>query len=164
MRDKLKAAGGWAAIRYAVKVALQVGILPFSRAIFSKNACKTCALGMGGQQGGMINERGDFPEICKKSMQAQLTDIQPGISKSLFSQKSIEALKKLSGRDVERLGRLAFPIYKGKNDTHFQPISWEESLSRIIEKFRSTSSERTFFYSSGRSSNEAAFILQLFAR
>lgn len=164
MKKKLKAAGGWAAIRYSVKVAFQVGILPFFRSITSKNSCKTCALGMGGQQGGMLNERGDFPEICKKSMQAQLTDIQPGIPKSLFAQQSIESLKKLSGRELERLGRLAFPLYKGKNDTHFQAISWEEALKNIIEKFCATSSDRTFFYSSGRSSNEAAFILQLFAR
>ena len=33
----------------------------------SKNACKTCALGMGGQRGGMVNELGHFPEVCKKS-------------------------------------------------------------------------------------------------
>lgn len=161
---KPKAAGGWPAIRYSIKVAFQVGIFPFLRTIFSRNSCKTCALGMGGQSGGMRNEQGDFPEICKKSMQAQLTDIQPGISNSLFQKKSIDDFKKLSGRELERVGRLACPLYKGSKDTHYQPISWEEALQKIVAQFQKTSADRTFFYSSGRSSNEAAFLLQLFAR
>lgn len=62
--------GGWQAIRYSLLKAKEVGPLRRWRAMAAKNACKTCALGMGGQQGGMRNEAGHFPEVCKKSLQA----------------------------------------------------------------------------------------------
>ena len=59
------------------------------RAMRSKNACKTCALGMGGQLGGMVNEAGHFPEVCKKSLQAMAADMQAGISPAFFARYSI---------------------------------------------------------------------------
>ncbi|HIN40611.1 MAG TPA: histidine kinase, partial [Flavobacteriales bacterium] len=119
---------------------------------------------MGGQRGGMINESGTILEICKKSIQAQLTDIQQPIPESVFLENSIAELKKRSGRELEMLGRLNFPLYKGKDSTHFEKMTWEAALDLVGDKFKASPSEKTFFYSSGRSSNEAAFILQLFAR
>ncbi len=119
---------------------------------------------MGGQRGGMINESGTILEICKKSIQAQLTDIQQPIPESVFLENSIAELKKRSGRELEMLGRLNFPLYKGKDSNHFEKMTWEAALDLVGDKFKASPSEKTFFYSSGRSSNEAAFILQLFAR
>ena len=49
------------------------------KALRSRNACKTCALGMGGQRGGMVDEAGRFPEVCKKSVQAMAADLQGAI-------------------------------------------------------------------------------------
>lgn len=66
----------------------------------SKNACKTCALGMGGQAGGMVNEAGHFPEVCKKSMQAMAADMHSGITPELFEKYSIQELAKLSPREL----------------------------------------------------------------
>src|SRR5687767_14419958 len=74
---RLDSGGGWPAIFYTFRKARESGGLwRFWRAMRSKNACKTCALGMGGQQGGMVNERGHFPEVCKKSLQAMAADMQ----------------------------------------------------------------------------------------
>ncbi|MBC7475450.1 MAG: FdhF/YdeP family oxidoreductase, partial [Candidatus Sericytochromatia bacterium] len=160
----MRAGGGIKAINYSLKVAQKVGNKNFIEAITSKNTCKTCALGMGGQQGGMKNEAGHFPEICKKSMQANLTDIQPAIAKKVFSKNSIEDFKKMSGRQLEHLGRLNDPLYKSTGDTHYKPVSWDFVIGKIIEKLKVTDANKTFFYSSGRSSNEAGFLLQLFAR
>ena len=156
--------GGFKAIKYSLKVARAVGFRKILQASLSKNTCKSCALGMGGQKGGMVNETGNFPEICKKNFQAQITDIQPSISEKLFQKKSIEDLKKTPTRLLERSGRLNTPLYKDKCDSHYSTISWEQALERITNQFKATLPERTFFYSSGRSSNEAAFLLQLFAR
>lgn len=156
--------GGLSSIKYSFKVASKVGYRNFWKSITSKNTCKTCAYGMGGQQGGMINESGTNLEICKKSIQAQLTDIQQPIPESVFLENSIAELKKRSGRELEMLGRLNFPLYKGKDSTHFKKMTWDAALDLVGDKFKDTPSEKTFFYSSGRSSNEAAFILQLFAR
>ncbi len=160
----MESGGGVRAIKYSLMVAKKVGTKKFVEAIFSKNTCKTCALGMGGQQGGMKNETGHFPEICKKSMQAQLTDIQPEIKEEVFKSTSIESFKVLSGRELEHLGRLNSPLYKKSGDTHYQTISWPDAISGIVDKLKVTAPDRTFFYSSGRSSNEAGFLLQLFAR
>src|SRR5689334_1922954 len=68
--------GGWQAIRYTLRKARDVGPIRLWRAMHSKNACKTCAFGMGGQLGGMRNEAGHFPEVCKKSLQAMAADMQ----------------------------------------------------------------------------------------
>ena len=69
-----KAVSGFSSITDSLKIASKVGFSNFYRSITSRNTCKTCALGMGGQKGGMTNEVYSFPEICKKSIQAQLTD------------------------------------------------------------------------------------------
>tara|TARA_B100000315_G_scaffold253559_1_gene292591 strand:+ start:10553 stop:12712 length:2160 start_codon:yes stop_codon:yes gene_type:complete len=156
--------GGFKAIKYSLKVARAVGFRKILQASLSNNTCKSCALGMGGQKGGMVNEAGNFPEICKKNFQAQITDIQPPISENLFKKKSIEDWKKTPTRLLEQSGRLNTPLYKAKGDSHYSTISWEQALEKIVTKFKTTAPERTFFYSSGRSSNEAAFLLQLFAR
>ncbi|MFQ5461910.1 MAG: FdhF/YdeP family oxidoreductase [Phycisphaerae bacterium] len=152
-------------MRYAFKTARQAGgIVKFVRALASRNACKTCALGMGGQRGGMVDERAHFPEVCKKSMQAMAADMQAGIPAELFSRYTIKELGSLSPREAEQLGRLTTPLRAGPGDAHYQPIGWGEAIRRCVERLVATPPEQSFFYCSGRSSNEAAFILQLFAR
>ena len=159
-----KAVSGFSSLLYSLKVASEVGFKNFYQSIISKNTCKTCALGMGGQKGGMTNEVSSFPEICKKSIQAQLTDIQKEIPKTLFKKQSITDFRKTSPRELERLGRLNTPLFKSGDSNHYNPIGWDDALEKIIKRLRTTSPDRSFFYSSGRSSNEAAFLLQLFVR
>ncbi len=164
MKKQLKAVGGLTSIQYLLKVAKQVGFLNFYYSLTSKNACKVCAYGMGGQKGPIRNEAGEFLQFCKKNVQAQLTDIQKAIPSALFKDYAITDLKKLSARELERLGRLNNPLYKNTGDTHYTPISWDEALDKVIKRLTATDPDRTVFYSSGRSSNEAGFLLQLFAR
>lgn len=130
----------------------------------SKNACKTCALGMGGQLGGMVNEKGHFPEVCKKSLQAQVADMIGAIDLEFFEKNSVEQLEKLTPKQAEDAGRIAFPLIHEEGWTHFKPISWEQSMDIMAEAIKSTPPQRAAFYSSGRSSNEAAFLLSSFAR
>jgi molybdopterin-dependent oxidoreductase alpha subunit len=160
----LRSGGGWPAIRYTLRVAHKVGWLKLWNAMRRKNACKTCALGMGGQMGGMVNEGGHFPEVCKKSFQAMVSDMQDAIRPEFFSRYSIAELRTLSPRELELCGRLVQPLYAGPEDTHFRPISWDEALRRLADKLRESGPQRSFFYASGRSSNEAGFLLQLLAR
>lgn len=140
------------------------GVLRMLRALRSKNACKTCALGMGGQLGGMVNEAGRFPEVCKKSIQAMAADMQGGIHPHFFSDFSLESLRGFSPRELEAAGRLIEPLYSGPLDSHYRAISWDEAIDRIAKKLHKSSPRETFFYLSGRSSNEAGFLLHLFAR
>ena len=157
-----RSGGGFAAIRYSLKKARQSGgLVKMLRALRTKNACKTCALGMGGQKGGMVNEKGKFPEVCKKSIQAMAADMQPKIPKNFFKDND---LKLLTSRELEAAGRLTEPLYAGPNDDTYRQITWDEALDRIATKLTKTDPKEAFFYRSGRSSNEAGFLLQLFAR
>jgi len=75
-RPRVDAAGGMAAILYTLRKGREAGgIVKLYRRLRTRNTCKTCAVGMGGQRGGMINEAGRFPEVCKKSVQAQAADM-----------------------------------------------------------------------------------------
>src|SRR5436190_24365180 len=119
---------------------------------------------MGGQQGRMRNEKGHFPEFCKKSLQAMAADMQGKIEEKFFEQYSIAQMKGFSPREMEMMGRLTWPLYAAEGDTHYRPILWDEALAMIAGKLKEVSPRQAFFYSSGRSSNEAGFLLQLFAR
>jgi len=162
---RVTSGGGWASILYALKMGRRAGGLwRFVRALRSPNACKTCALGMGGQRGGMVNEAGHFPEICKKSMQAMAADMQGRIEPAFFAKYGYDALRTLSPRELEALGRVADPLYAGPDDRGYRTISWDEALDFCRRRLRETPPRESFFYFSGRSSNEAAFLWQLFAR
>ena len=162
---RVKSGGGWPAIRYTLRKSREVGGLwKMYRALRTKNACKTCALGMGGQRGGMVNEAGHFPEVCKKSLQAMAADMQGAIAAEFWRTYSVEQLKQFTPRELESCGRLVQPLLHQRGQQHFQPLEWEDALRRVIEKLKATSANETFWYFSGRSSNEAGFLLQLFAR
>jgi molybdopterin-dependent oxidoreductase alpha subunit len=156
--------GGWATIAYTVRMARRVGWRRLWRALRTRNACKTCALGMGGQGGGMRDETGRWPEVCKKSLQAMVADMQRGLQPEFFRRYSLAELRALSPRELELCGRLTQPLYAGAADTHYRVISWEEALGRLAGQLRATPPGQCFFYASGRSSNEAGFLLQLLAR
>ncbi|XOV85151.1 MAG: FdhF/YdeP family oxidoreductase [bacterium] len=157
------AGGGMKKVLYTLRTAQRAGLRATSKALNSKNTCKTCGLGMGGQLGGMTNELGEFPSVCNKSVQAQSTDLQPPIPSEIFKH-SLAELRELDERELARLGRLAQPIFKPAGAAHYREVSWSFALAQAVEQLRMTQRDRSFFYASGRSSNEAGFILQLLAR
>ncbi|MBY0589424.1 FdhF/YdeP family oxidoreductase, partial [bacterium] len=161
---RVNSGGGWPAVWYSFRMAWKVGPWRFWRAMSSKNACKTCALGMGGQLGGMRNEAGHWPEVCKKSMQAMAADMQGAIKPAFFERYSIDQLRTFSPREMETAGRLVDPLILEEGSKHYRPISWSEAIDRVVKRLKQTTPDESFFYFSGRSSNEASFILQLFGR
>ena len=164
-RPRVPAGGGWPAIAYTFQKAFSVGNpFEFYRRLRSRNVCKTCALGMGGQRGGMVNEAGHFPEVCKKSLQAQAGDMQGGIGEAGLRDLPFRRLEALTSAELERLGRIAFPLIADEDDEGFRRIDWDSALEIAAGAFRGAKPEEVFFYSSGRSSNEAAFLMQLVAR
>ena len=155
--------GGTKKILYTLSTARRIGLLDSAKALSANNACKACGLGMGGQHGGMTNEIGEFPSVCNKSIQAQSTDIQPPIPQQVF-EHSLAEFRDLSAYELEHLGRLGQPIYKSEGEARYRTVEWSWALSHAVQRFSVTKPERSFFYSSGRSSNEAGFLLQLMAR
>src|SRR5687767_1057442 len=136
---RLTSGGGWPAIFYTLRKASQMGGLwGLWRAMRSKNACKTCALGMGGQNGGMVNEAGSFPEVCKKSLQAMAADMQGAIKPEFWSTYSVSQLRAFSSHDMEHCGRLVQPVMYERGNDYYRPIEWEVALGRIVTKLRAT--------------------------
>lgn len=163
MADQQVIGGGAKKVLYALQTLREIGVGKATKALTSKNTCKACGYGMGGQLGGMTNELGEFPSVCNKSVQAQSTDIQAPIPAGIFEHE-IADLAELSGRELEHLGRLNTPLHRRAGDSHYRAVSWDFAIARAAERLRATDPDRSFFYSSGRSSNEAGFVFQLLAR
>lgn len=161
---KLRSGGGWQALKYSFKLFHRVGWFNMWNSMRTKNACKTCAVGMGGQKGGMINEAGHFPEVCKKSFQAMASDLQGAIPDDFFDKMTLPKLRAMSPRELENSGRLTTPVLCGPGEDRYRKIDWEEAFDKIADRMRASGPDRTFFYVSGRSSNEAGFLLQMTAR
>src|SRR6187455_1378656 len=135
---KLKSGGGWQAVWYTFRKAR--GDQPlwnlrklwsFYKAMRSKNACKTCALGMGGQSGGMVNETGHFPEVCKKSLQAMASDMQGAIKSEFWKTYSIPQMQRFTPREMEYCGRITEPVLHVRGQDYYQPITWEAAFDKI---------------------------------
>lgn len=160
----IKHGGGWPAIRYSIRMGRRIGFKNLWTALNSKNVCKTCALGMGGQNGGMRNEQGHWPEVCKKSIQAMAADMRGAIQPEYFNRFSISQMKQFSPRELENAGRITTPLLLENGKDHYKPIDWQLAFDHIADQLKQTDPQRSFFYFSGRSSNEAGFLMQLFAR
>ena len=82
-----------------------------------------------------------------------------------FATHSIDDLKLKSDRWLNDQGRLVEPLYLAKGSNHYRPITWSKALSVIAENLTQLDSpNQAAFYTSGRTSNEAAFLYQLFVR
>lgn len=157
----MQSGGGLQAIVYSFRKAREAGgVVRFWRRMRQRNVCKTCAFGMSG----MRNEAGSALEVCKKSIQAQAADMQPPILEEFFRQNSLDDLLRLGPKACEDLGRIGFPLLLEPDGSHFRRVSWDRALDTAAAAFRATPPREAFFYASGRSSNEAAFLLQVFAR
>jgi len=163
--EKPNSAGGRNSIQYAFRTAKNSGgFIKFFSALNSPNTCKTCGLGKGGIKGGLRNEMGQGFQVCKKSMQAQAQDMLPGIPEEFFKKTSLRELAQMSGQKLEALGRLINPLYLPEGADYFQPVEWSQAYEILLKNWQSANPDRSFFYSSGRSSNEAVFLIQLLAR
>jgi molybdopterin-dependent oxidoreductase alpha subunit len=126
-----------------------------------KSACLSCAWGTGGQKGGFHNEDGEFLQRCAKSVEAIAAELQPATA--FHEQYSLTELQRLTSRQADRLGRLSVPLLLRSGQSHFEQISWDQVYDLVEAGFRQPP-ERVASYSSGRSSNEAAYLLQLLIR
>jgi molybdopterin-dependent oxidoreductase alpha subunit len=82
-----------------------------------------------------------------------------------FAKHSIDELKQKSDRWLNDQGRLVEPLFLAQGSRHYQPISWSEALSLVAKELNKLDSpNQAAFYTSGRTSNEAAFLYQLFVR
>lgn len=86
------------------------------------------------------------------------------VTADLFRQRSIRDLARESDRWLEGQGRLIEPVLRRRGSDHFEAVSWPEAFAHIGRVLRELGPAATAFYTSGRTSNEAAFLWQLLAR
>ncbi|WP_460848524.1 FdhF/YdeP family oxidoreductase [Nocardioides ultimimeridianus] len=87
------------------------------------------------------------------------------VTRELFAEHPVAELDQRSDYWLNQQGRLTEPMIKRPGATHYEPVSWEDALATIAAELRGLDSpDEALFYTSGRVSNEAAFLLQLFAR
>ncbi|MBZ6260979.1 FdhF/YdeP family oxidoreductase [Streptomyces olivaceus] len=87
------------------------------------------------------------------------------ISAGFFREHSVSDLGSRSDMWLNQQGRLTEPMVKRPGRDHYEPISWIDAVGLLAEELKSLDTpDEAVFYTSGRVSNEAAFVLQLFAR
>jgi len=87
------------------------------------------------------------------------------ITPEFFRQHSVAELAAQSDLWIGKQGRLTHPMVLREGATHYEPISWEGALALVAEELKALGSpDEACFYTSGRTSNEAAFLYQLFVR
>ena len=87
------------------------------------------------------------------------------VTSDFFAQHPVSWLKKQDGYFLEYQGRLCEPMVYNPDNDHYQPISWDDAFDLVANELNSLESpDQAEFYTSGRASNEAAFMYQLFVR
>ncbi|MFN7527821.1 MAG: molybdopterin-dependent oxidoreductase, partial [Dolichospermum sp.] len=157
------AGGGLPVIQYWVEKTLSPQGLQLWQTLNHKSTCLSCAWGTGGQKGGFVNEAGEYLQRCAKSVESIAEELQPGIKPEFIQKYNISELQELTSQECDNLGRLSYPLILKSGSSHYQRISWEE-VYQIAKPAFSLTPATIASYSSGRSSNEAAYLLQLLMR
>ena len=153
----------------AVKVALQhafkeMGITKSFRALAHMNQkegfdCPGCAW----PDPEKPSKLGEYCENGAKALAEEATNER--VDAAFFERYSVEEISRWTDYKIGKSGRLTQPMVLRPNSIHYEPISWEESFDLIAGKLRQLKNPNEgVFYTSGRSSNEAAFLYGLFVR
>jgi len=112
------------------------------------------------------DERSPLGEYCENGVKALAEEAtSKRVTPEFFRQHPVYDLARLNDYEIGKMGRLTDPMYLPEGGTHYQPISWEDAFKKIAEHFnRLESPDEAAFYTSGRTSNEASFVYQLFAK
>ena len=160
----IKAAGGWGALAGSLRNmskqrAFKRGIPSLMR-LNQKDGfdCPGCAWPE-------PEHRSAF-EFCENGVKAvthEATSLR--VTPEFFMQHSVSELNKQSDHWLEAQGRLTHPMRYDAATDHYREVSWDDAFALIGEKLRGLESpNQAVFYTSGRTSNEAAFLYQLFVR
>ena len=105
-------------------------------------------------------------EFCENGVKAVSDEATTKrITRDFFAQHSVAELAAQSDHWLNHQGRLTEPMVLRRGATHYEPISWPDAFALMAKELRGMASpHEAAFYTSGRTSNEAAFLYQLFVR
>ena len=112
------------------------------------------------------DERSVLGEYCENGAKAVAEEAtSKRVTPQFFKENSVADLAKLDDYQIGKMGRLTDPMYLPEGATHYQPISWDDAFKKIASHLNALESpDQAAFYTSGRTSNEASFVYQLFAK
>ncbi|GLR20146.1 FdhF/YdeP family oxidoreductase [Portibacter lacus] len=112
------------------------------------------------------DDRSSLGEYCENGVKAIAEEAtKKSLSESFFKENSISELRKKSDFELGKLGRINQPYFKANGEDTFKPIDWKAALLHISNKLKGLDHpDKAIFYTSGRTSNEAAYLYQLFVR
>ena len=112
------------------------------------------------------DDRSPIAEYCENGAKALAEEATTKkLDAEFFAKNAVADLAKLNDYEIGKKGRIAQPVYLPKGGTHYQPISWDGAFKKIAQKLNSLATpNEAAFYTSGRTSNEASFMYQLFVR
>jgi molybdopterin-dependent oxidoreductase alpha subunit len=112
------------------------------------------------------DDRSTLGEYCENGAKAVAEEATlKKLTPEFFAQNSVQELASLTDYEIGRKGRVAQPMFLPHGTTHYQPITWDDAFHKIGASLNKLSSpDEAIFYTSGRTSNEAAFLYQLFVR
>ena len=105
-------------------------------------------------------------EFCENGVKALTSEAtKKQIGPEFFRKHSIADLQEQTDHWLELQGRLVHPMVKREGASHYQPIDWNDAFELMARELNALPTPNAAtFYTSGRTSNEAAFLYQLFAR
>ena len=160
-----KAAGGAASVLTAARFALsEMGVVRGTRTLLQLNQkdgvdCPGCAWPE------PDGERSHF-EFCEEGAKHVADEATTKrVTSEFFKQWSVSDLSQQSDQWLNAQGRLTHPMVRSEGSDHYEAISWPDAFALLTFELNSLSSpDEALFYTSGRTSNEAAFLYQLFVR
>ena len=165
IREPVRVAAGtlgvYEALRHSFK---EMGVLRSMRSLLKMNQqdgfdCPSCAW----PDPEHPSRVGEYCENGAKALADEATTSRIGVK--FFSSHSVEELSQLSDYQLNTFGRITEPLILKPGRVHYEPIPWEEAFALIARHLHALDSpDEAIFYTSGRSSNEAAFLYGMFAR
>ena len=159
------AAGTEAVLIAAQHVLAEMDPLRAAKALFAVNQktgfdCPGCAWP---EHDDHRSKLGEYCENGAKAIAEEATTKK--LTADFFKKYSVAQLSALDDYTIGKSGRIAQPMYLPEGASHYQPLSWREAFEKISFHLKKLATpDEAVFYTSGRTSNEAAFLYQLMVR
>ncbi|MGD1945550.1 MAG: FdhF/YdeP family oxidoreductase [Croceivirga sp.] len=165
LKEPMEVAAGFLGVKEALRHgAKEMGIVRSMKALLEMNQedgfrCPSCAWPV-------PENPSKIAEYCENGAKALADEATTDkIGAAFFKKYSVEELSLLSDYELNKFGRLTEPLVLQEDKVHYEPITWGDAYQLIAEELhRLNHPDEAIFYTSGRSSNEAAFLYGMFAR
>jgi molybdopterin-dependent oxidoreductase alpha subunit len=158
-------AAGVSAVTVALKhIAEEAGLWKGLKALSKMNQrdgfdCPGCAW----PEPAHRSKLGEYCENGAKAIAEEATEARCDLD--FFMKNSVEEISRLSDYQIGKSGRIVHPMYLPKDKSHYEPVSWKRAFEIIRDELSlCVNPDEAVFYTSGRTSNEAAYLYQLFVR